>query len=116
MAKKFRGLVGFYRWNEPEPGVHEPVIEQRTYRGDILEERQSYARGDSINGKFTVSDKISIVADRYAFDHITEIVYVEHLGQKWEISSIDTAYPRLILHLGGLYHEETEEGNTDGDT
>ena len=116
MARKFRGYVGFFLWHEPEPGVTEGRIDRRVYRGDILEERQSYTRGDTVNGKYTISDKISIVANRFAFDHITEIVYVEHLGQKWEISSIDIAYPRLILHLGGLYHEESEEGIADGDT
>lgn len=106
---KFKGYVGYFDTVETVPGHFEERTLKRLYRGDVLEERRSYARQESVNGTFTVSDRISIVADRYAFDHLADIVYVEHLGRKWEVSSVDRQSPRLILHLGGLYHENIGE-------
>ena len=33
--------------------------------------------------------------------------YVEFLGVKWKIESVEVQYPRLILSIGGEWHEQT---------
>ena len=31
--------------------------------------------------------------------------YVEFMGAKWKISSVEVQYPRLILTVGGVYND-----------
>lgn len=35
----------------------------------------------------------------------TDGLYVTFMGAKWKISRVEVGYPRLILTIGGLYHE-----------
>lgn len=110
--KKYRGKVTYRYDDEVEPGVFEEIERTRTYRGDVIEERRSLAYRDTVNGSLGTSTRISIVADKFAFAHFTDIVSVELWGKRWEVSSAVPSYPRIDLTLGGLYkvnaHEETE--------
>ena len=49
--------------------------------------------------------QISIVADPYIRNNFMDIAYVEWLGYKWRVTSVDpTQFPRIVLELGGLYN------------
>ena len=113
---KFRGYVGYTDTVETQPGVYEEVYVKRTYKGDVLEERKTLTYQDSVNGKVGTSLKISIVADKYAFSNFGKICFVDIWGQLWEVSSVTPQPPRLVLHLGGLFHKnpEIEEVVNDG--
>lgn len=49
---------------------------------------------------------ISIIADAYFREYWAGIVYVIWRGIPHEVESVDDAYPRLKLRLGGRYNGE----------
>ena len=103
---KFYGKVGFVRVENVGVGEwvdSEPV--ERTYRGEITRNVQSYENSGYRNDNLKLDMSISIVADSYIRDHIPEIKYVKMAsGVLWEISRIEINNPRIILHLGGIYN------------
>lgn len=85
--------------------VDEKVI--RTYKGDVLKNYNRNSNGESINDNSLIQNNISIVADPFALTNFTSIIYLEYLGVKWKVSSVDASNPpRMILSLGGIYNEE----------
>ena len=104
---KFYGPVGYGVTEETNPGVWTPSIKEVFYPGDILQNNRKMSEGKSTNDNIDISNRISILADPYAMNHFHTIKYVKWLGAYWEVSSVDVQYPRLILHIGGVYNGET---------
>ena len=103
MAKWF-GVIGFVETKETKPGVWKPQITERNYFGDLLQNARDLQSSDKLNDDLNVSNKISIVADEFAYQNFRSIRYVEFMGTKWKITSVEVRYPRLILTTGGVYN------------
>lgn len=101
---KFAGIVGYATQAETSPGVWENVIEERTYRGDILQNNKRWENSEMTHDDLRVDNKISIVADPYANDNFQHIRYIKLMGSLWTVTKIEIARPRLILTTGGLYN------------
>lgn len=108
---KFHGTIAFSITKETRPGVWLEDIVQKQYVGDILRNtRRNSDSQDMTNAQVSISNQISIVAkDGFIFENFQNIIYVEWLGAKWTVSSIDIAYPRLNISLGGPYAEQKIE-------
>lgn len=103
---RFSGKVGFWEEDvETSPGVYNPRIFERSYTGDIQRNIRRFENQDTQNKTFTISNRISILADLYSLDNWPSIRYVIWNGVKWQVTSVDVSYPRLILDLGGVYNE-----------
>lgn len=113
---KFCGVVGYGDTIETEPGIWEVKIEERTYYGDVLSRNLRWERSvEQQNDNLTINNSISILADPYAFEHASQIRYVEWAGAKWKVTNIDIQRPRLVLTLGGVYNgEESDNEETEG--
>lgn len=103
MAKWF-GKVGYADMVETRPGVHNEVISEREYYGDVFRDTQRLQSTEHINDDVNISNVISIVSDSYAIDNTHKIRYAEYLGVKWKVSNVEVLLPRLKLTLGGLYN------------
>lgn len=103
---KFVGEIGFWEKDvETTPGVWKPEIVERHYTGDMLRNINRFqSTTESQNETFTISNKVSIIADLYAREHYQSIKYVIQNGTKWKVSSVEVAYPRLVLEIGGVYN------------
>lgn len=101
---KYAGMIGFAKNVEVESGDYEDVVTERRYRGDILRNNQKFAVGGTTSGELRITNQFSILADNYAFDHISEIRYLEWRGNRWIVDYIDIEYPRLVMTIGGLYN------------
>lgn len=105
---KFSGKIGFgvsVEGSGERAGIWEDVVKERTYFGDVLSNNRRYeAQSDSVLDNLTVSNRISIVADAYAFEHYFAMKYVEWMGTKWKITGVEVQRPRLILQMGGVYN------------
>lgn len=101
---KWCGMIGYSKSVETDPGIWEESITERLYYGDVINNIRSLQSSNSVNDNITVSNKISIVADPYAYQNFHALRYVEYMGTKWKISSADVQYPRIILSIGGLYN------------
>lgn len=101
---RFAGSVGYGETVETAPGVHEDVITERTYYGDVVRNTRKLQDGEGVNDNLTVSNSISIVADAYARDHFHDIRYIRFAGTLWTVSDVEVQRPRLLLRLGGVYN------------
>ena len=101
---KFYGNVGFAETVETEPSVWEEKIVERPYFGDVLRRSRRLESSGNVNSNVNVTNEISIVADPYANQNLFAMRYVEFMGTKWEISTVDVQYPRLVLTIGGVYN------------
>lgn len=104
---RYYGKIGYFDTVETKPGLFEQKIIFRTYKGDVLRNTKRNQLSN-VNDDITISNSISIVADPYARDHFFQIKCVEWQGALWEVTSVDVQFPRLILELGGVYHEDVE--------
>lgn len=101
---KYYGKVGYAPTETDEYGVATAQIVSRNYYGDILKQSTRWQETEHLNDDIVVNHRISIVADAYAFENFPYIKYVEWMGVRWSVKSIDVEPPRLILTLGGVYN------------
>ena len=104
---KFHGNVGFITTVEDSenPGVWIEKEVKKSYDGDLVKVyRKLQTASNTVNDNVVLSTEISIVADPYANENMFAMRYVEFGGAKWKIESINVAYPRLILSIGGVYN------------
>ena len=113
---KFYGKVGFAVTEDDGNGVWKETITDKKYAGDILQYTRRKESGEHINDGLRVNVQISILCyDPWFHNNLSQIRYVEYMGAKWVVESIDpTKYPSVVLTLGGLYHgDEPEEESQD---
>ena len=103
MAKWF-GKVGYSVTEETEPGIWEETITEREYYGDVISNRFKRQNSGDVNDDINISQIISIVADPFAYQHCSKIIYVEYMGSKWKVSDVEPIFPRLQLTIGGVYN------------
>ena len=104
---RFYGAVGYIDYEESAPDVIVEKPVEKMYKGEILSNTRRLNNGESINDTVTISNRISILADPYAQNHIHAMRYVKWAGVAWKVDSVDVEYPRLILSLGGVYNGES---------
>lgn len=102
---KWYGKIGFSNSIEYAPGSWEndPIVEQ-SYYGDVLTDRWKRQNSGGVNDDINLSHQISVVADPYANQHCSSIVYVEFMGEKWKVTNVEVQFPRLILSIGGVWN------------
>lgn len=104
---KFYGAIGYVEFAETVPGVYDEVVTERNYYGDILSNNRRLESSGQVNDNITISNRISIIADPFAYEKFHAMRYAIYLGTKWKITNVEVQYPRLILTLGGVYNAET---------
>lgn len=112
---KWFGIIAFSNQVETEPGIWEDQPERRQYFGDLIRISKRDQLSDQINSDIAVTNQLSVIADPYLLDSFQNILYVEFMGSKWRVSSVEVGYPRLTLTFGNLYKGEEDE-TTDGTT
>lgn len=111
---RFFGKVGYIEEVETAPDVWMERRTERNYRGDSIQVSKRWDSSQNVSDNLVVSNRISILADAYAYEHYFAIRYVEWMGAKWKVSSVEVQRPRLILTLGGVYNGS--EGPTGAET
>lgn len=103
---RWHGKVGYSETVETAPGVWTPKDTVREYYGDIVRNNTRWSgNSDSTNDDLTINAQISIVADPFAIEKFHSIKWIEFMGTKWKVTSIDPIqFPRLILTLGGVFN------------
>lgn len=102
---KWYGKIGYGVTEETSPGVWTEEIVERQYYGDIIRNLRRLETSDQVNDNVSVSNEISIVSDPYAFENFHSIRWVEFMGSKWKVTSVEVQYPRLLLSLGSVYND-----------
>lgn len=105
---RWYGKVGYAITEDSGNGVWTENIVEKYYYGDVQKPRTSWQQNsNSINDNIRVTCQISILADPYAYHYFVYMRWVEYMGQKWKIESVENMEgPRLLLNVGGLYEEQ----------
>ena len=101
---KYFGQIGYVTQEEISPGIWNDVIVERSYRGDILQNIRKWEATEKKNDDLVISNRISIIADPFAYDNFSTIRYITWMGIRWKVNSIEIQRPRLILILGEVYN------------
>lgn len=101
---KFYGPIGFANTVKTAPGVVSRQDIEKYYAGEIFELSKQYQNGDKVNDDISLNMSLSIIADPFAANNIGMVRYITYLGNKWKVTSIKIAYPRIQLTIGGLYN------------
>jgi hypothetical protein len=103
---KWFGDVGYVITEEDpnRPGVFVEKLYPHRYCLEDVSRGIRNQDSQSINKNLTVTNQVSFIADPYAFEHYSAIRYVEYLGVKWEVSTVQVKRPRLIMTLGEVYN------------
>ena len=96
---KFYGVIGYAETVETRPGIWEKQITERHYYGDVTRNTRRFQSSDKLNDNINISNEISIVADPFANQNFHSMAYVEFMGAKWKITSVEVRYPRLLLTI-----------------
>ena len=102
---KFYGIIGYAEQVETVPGVYSEEIAERPYYGDLIRNTRRYESASQLNDNLNIANEISIIADPFAYQNFHAMRYVEFMGAKWKITTVEVQYPRLILTIGGVYNE-----------
>lgn len=103
---KFYGKIGFSYQAETAPGVIDSLSEERDVYGDVLSNVRRWDNSNEINDNLTVSNRLSVVASRFIYEHLGAMKYVVWNGTSWKIKSAEIVRPRIILTLGEVYNGE----------
>lgn len=103
---KFSGKIGYAVTTEVSAGVWKETITERQAYGDILRNTRRLVGSDQVNSNVEVSNTFSIVMDPYASQNFHAMRYLEWMGARWKITSVEVQRPRLILSIGGVYNGE----------
>lgn len=101
---KWYGVIGYAETVETSPGIWEEKITEHSYYGDLIQNTRRLQTSGQVNDDIEVANRISIVSDPFANQNFHSMRYVEFMGAKWRVSSVEVQYPRLILTVGGLYN------------
>lgn len=101
---KFYGAVGYAVTEENTPGVWDERIIERMYYGELIRNTRKLQTTEYLNDDINISNEISILADPFAYANFHSMRYVDFMGAKWKIISVEVQYPRLILTVGGVYN------------
>ena len=105
MAKWFGKVSYSAEQTETAPGVWTPDIVVREYYGDIIRNNTRWSmNSESTNDDLTVNCQISIVADPFAINEFHSMKWIEFMGVKWKVTSVEPQPPRLLLTLGGCWN------------
>jgi len=105
---KFWGNVGYGITTETSPGVWTEVITKRQYFGDVIKNTRKWEIGEKVNENLNINNRISILADPFAYNHFHTMRFVEWMGAFWKVTNIEVLTPRLILTIGGVYNGDTD--------
>lgn len=104
---KFYGEIGYAETVETVPGVWQEQITTRNYFGDVLRDTSKMREGQGLNDDLVIDNRLSVVADPYAYERFHSMRYVNWMGTLWKITNVEVQRPRLILTIGGVYNEQT---------
>lgn len=101
---RFYGKVGYVITKKTSPGIFEEEPVERTHMGEVNRGISQWTPSEGVNDDLKLNVQISIVGDQFANEHCQSIKYVEYMGAKWKVTSVDPQHPRLILTIGGVYN------------
>ena len=109
---RFAGKIGYVKTvqDENDDSLWKTETTEKLVYGDVLRDTRNNEKSSYLNDNFTITNQFSIVADNYAYHNLQYIKYVEYLGVKWRVTSVDALpRPRLVLSVNGVYNDVADQ-------
>lgn len=109
---RFAGKVGFVitKQDETDFTLWKTEKTEKLVYGDVLRDTRNNEKSSYVNDNFTISNQFSVVADSFTYRNLQYIKYVEYLGVKWRVTSVDALpRPRLVLSVNGVYNDTDDQ-------
>lgn len=109
---RFAGKIGFVvtKQDETNDELWTTETTEKLVYGDTLRDVRNNDKSSYLNDNFTISNQFSIVADDFTYRNLQYIKYVEYLGVKWRVTSVDALpRPRLVLSVNGVYNDTADQ-------
>ena len=100
---RFYGPVGYVETKETSPGVFKEITTEKKYHGEFLSAGFNNDNSQSIVANITLSNRVSLLADQYAFEHAAYLAYVIIAGTKWAVKSVTFEGKRMVCTFKGVY-------------
>lgn len=104
---RFYGHLGYAEDRALRPGVHQEVMVEYPYFGSVTQDIFKSQTSEQLHDDVVLQNLISVVGDKYAFEHYFKIRYVRWDGALWKVNYVEIQRPRLLLRFGGVYNGET---------
>lgn len=102
---RWYGKIGYSVEEETSPGVFSKSIIEKTYFGEAIRNlSRNLQNSGEINDSVNLANVISIIADPFANQNFSNIAYIEFMGSKWKVSTVEVFDHRLNLTIGGKYN------------
>lgn len=101
---KYAGLIGYVIQVEERPGVHVANEITKKMRGDVIRLASNVNSADKVNDDISLSNRISLIGDPFAYSNFMNLKFIEYAGAKWKVTSVEVNRPRLICTLGGIWN------------
>lgn len=104
---KYYGKIGYCLEDlETKPGIWTKQIYEMDVFGDIYKNTIRAENKGTVNDNVIINNQISFIANPYAIANFQNIAYATINGVKIKVTSVEIAYPRIIITLGGVYNAE----------
>jgi hypothetical protein len=90
---------------ETKPGIFEDSYVEHELYGITTRFSANFSQPEKEQTDFTLGYNLSLFADAYTFENFTNIRYVLFGGSKWRVSVVSVERPKILIELGGLYHD-----------
>lgn len=100
---RFYGKVGYGETVEIAPGAWDDVIVEKSYYGDVTRLSKDQRDADKVNNDLRINNAFSLMADAYAYENYYNIRYIIWGGIYWDVTTVETIRPRLLVNIGGVY-------------
>lgn len=101
---RFYGKVGYAIPEETGLDMIGDAYVERNYYGDVLKNNRRWENSGGVNDNLNISNRISIIADPFMYEHCYAIKYIEWMGSKWKVTDLEIERPRLIFTIGGVWN------------
>ena len=107
---RYSGVIGFSNGQvETSPGIFKASYVEHRMKGDDLSQNWQFQDATTINDELSVSNRISVIADRYSYQNASNIRYASYMGQLWKVQSLVIQRPRIVLTLAGVFKHTTKD-------
>lgn len=103
---KYSGEIGYKKSYEYSPGVWRNQLLELPVQGNVESIVSRNQDATQRSNDIQLNMRFSLLVGRNFKENVMHIVYVTYMGEKWAVNSIEFQNKRVILNVGGLYHEE----------
>lgn len=104
--------LGLAETKEVRPGVWDDVITEVPKLADIQQRTETFNVEGNVIPEYKTTTTVSVLSQGVIKPDYSNLRYVLYAGERWFISSINHAPPRLTIYIGEVYNGPIPGGAT----